>query len=333
MFKRVSRVVARWVDLQKGWLSRIFLPGFRGSSLLQVLQILLRDMQHNSFGLRASGMAYSFFFAVFPSLIFVFALLPYIPIDQLNQKVDALMHTIMPAQALSLVQGTIDDTFERQGYAVLSFTFIVILYAATRGIRTMLMAFSKADPEHFKPMNPLQRVWRSLVIFFSLAFFVLLSLSLLILGELLLNYLTSDIGLLTSFQQQLLLVLKWVVNLLMLFVAISFIYYYAPNTHTQWHFLSPGSVLAGGLMFLAHVGLKVFFQNFANYNALYGSLAAVMILMFWFYWISMVLLLGFELNAAIDRAAAKSTPKPLPADEAPTVEEPAMELDGGLESR
>lgn len=86
---------------------------------------------------------------------------------------------------------------------------------------------------------------------------------------------------------------------------ISFIYYLGPETKERWQFISPGSILGAVLQVVAIIAFKKFLENIVNYSKFYGSISALILLMVWFYWMSIVMLIGFELNAAIATAKAK----------------------------
>ncbi|MDX2063813.1 MAG: YihY/virulence factor BrkB family protein [Bacteroidia bacterium] len=287
------------------WLERRHLPGFRGVNLYAVLNVFFKDVNNYDFTLRATAMAYSFFFALFPTLIFLFALTPYLPIaDATGRLVDILRGTL-PGDSFKLIEGTVMGVFKRRGVGVLSLAFAVVVFSATRGVRTMLQAFSKTDPAHFKRMKPWQLYFRAFYIFLALSLIGLLALATLISGEVALVYMLDHLPWLTGHYQLLFQAIEGLVSFAVITIGISFLYFVAPPVRERWRFFSPGSLLAALLMSAAQLGLRYYFVNFGSYNGVYGSLAAVMVLMLWFYYLSLVLLVGFELNAAIDKAYQK----------------------------
>ena len=187
------------------------------------------------------------------------------------------------------------------GLIILS--ILLALWGATRGIIAMMKAFSK-KADFFKKRPFWELYGMALVIFIVIGGIITMGVSLRIAVGYMIEYLHMDLRLMGDHWSEFLSgTLEIILTILTLFAAISALYYLAPATTQRWKFISPGSITAGVLALLAIVGLKYFFINFTNYDRLYGSLAAIIVLMVWFYYISYVLLIGFELNAAIDLAS------------------------------
>ena len=95
---------------------------------------------------------------------------------------------------------------------------------------------------------------------------------------------------------------KWLIIISLFLSAISSIYYFGPARKKRWRFISPGSLLAAFLCILTSVGFGLFVNNFGNYNKVYGSIGTLIVIMLWIYYNSLILIIGFELNASIDNA-------------------------------
>jgi membrane protein len=106
-----------------------------------------------------------------------------------------------------------------------------------------------------------------------------------------------------------LIFLKWILIILLLFLAISFLYYLAPAKRTDFRFFSPGSTLATLLFILTSLGFSSYVNNFGQYNKLYGSIGTLMVILIWLYLNSIALLIGFELNVSIKAAQAENVEK------------------------
>lgn len=250
------------------------------------------------FTLGAMGMAYRFFFAVFPALILIFTVIPYIPIDDLQSEVMDFLATVVPADSLGFMNLVIKEFFNRPSPGVIYLNLGLLLYAAMSGIKAMMYAFSK-DSELFTKRNFLRVNAVSLLIFIVLLFIFLFMLGLLISGELFIYYL-NDQGIIREvIVSYIIQGFYWLIVLSGLQAAFSVLYFLGPETTERFKFFSPGSFLAAGLTVLAITAFRLFFTNFTNYNKIYGSIGAIMVLMVWFYWLSIVLLVGFEVNAAI----------------------------------
>ncbi|MEO0897089.1 MAG: YihY/virulence factor BrkB family protein [Bacteroidota bacterium] len=294
------------------YLRKIQLPGFEGMGLYDVLKFFVVGLLDSKFTLIASAMSYQFFFSLFPTLLLVFLILPHIPIEGIEETTLDFIMQFLPGSGDSglgqdelteMVEDIVSHYFEGRG----SFTLIIVsiflaLWGATRGIIAMMKAFTKNE-EVFKKRNIFQLYGMAFFIFLVLGMLGLLAVVGIWLGTHGLGYLMAE-GVMSPFWYD---ILSQVISFIFLgatiFFGISTLYYLAPATHERWKFFSPGSIGAGALMMVAIIGLRYFFANFANFDRLYGSLGAIILLMVWFYYISIMLLIGFELNAAIDIAA------------------------------
>jgi len=296
-------------------LRKIELPGFEGMGLYDVMKFFINGLMDSKFTLIASAMSYQFFFSLFPSLLLAFLIFPYIPIENIQEATLSFIMQFLPIstdQALGKTELTqmvgeiVNHYFEgRSSFGLILLSVFLALWGATRGIIAMMKAFTKNE-EVFKKRNILQLYGMAFLIFVILGMLVLIAVVSIIIVNQGLLYLENS-GIMNEFWQDF---LSQGAGLLFtaatVFLGISTLYYLAPATQERWKFFSPGSVAAGVLMLVAIVALRYFFANFTNFNRLYGSLGAIILLMVWFYYISIMLLIGFELNAAIDLAAYKT---------------------------
>ena len=282
------------------FLNHIRVPGFGGAGLYDVLIFFVGALSDRNFTLNAAAMAFRFFFALFPGLIFLFTLLPYFPMEGVEAHIMDFLSTVLPEKGLIMVQEVINDIFHNSKVGLLSFNFILMLFSSLGGIKAMMYAFSKLqEKDIFRRRNVFQIHFVALEIFLVLTLAFLISVILSILAEISINYVV-EMGHLPDWLSSLMLSgAYYLVLFVVLFLAVSFVYYLGPETHKKFNFISPGSILSSALILLAIYGFKIFIANFANFNKFYGSMSALIILMVWFYWMSMVLLVGFELNAAI----------------------------------
>lgn len=302
--------------LQKLFVSmrKIELPGFEGMGLYDVLKFFINGLLDSKFTLIASAMSYQFFFSLFPSLLLAFLIFPYIPIEGIEQETLEFIMQFLPIagdEALgqgqkgieAMVEDIVSGYFEgRSSFMLIIVSVSLALWGATRGIIAMMKAFTKNE-EVFKKRNIFQLYGMALLIFFILGSMIMIA----VVGIIAINrgiHYLQDLDLMGSFWGGLLVQGTLITfTAATVFFGISTIYFLAPATQERWKFFTPGSVAAGVLMLVAIVGLRYFFGNFANFDRLYGSLGAIILLMVWFYYISIMLLIGFELNAAIDMAA------------------------------
>jgi membrane protein len=322
LFKRIELKVERLLQHVFLVLRKIHLPGFKGMNLYQVLKFFCNGLSDTKFTLMAAAMAYNFFLALFPAIILIFFSLSFTPVPQIvEEKIMAFIESVIPNSdaALGEVQGIIANVLTTQESTGTTITGIIFfgfltLWWAMRGITAMIRAFSKEE-EVFRQRNMFQTYWTSVVVLFLLGGIFLFAISLQVAGQISINYIEEAGWISKGLVSFLLSVVNYAISLCLLLFSISSIYYLGPATHQRWKFFSPGAFVASLLTVLTIAGFSWFFSNIDKYNAVYGSLAAIILLLLWLYYISIVLLIGFELNAAIDLASfhaesveRKSTP-------------------------
>lgn len=278
---------------------KIILPGFEGLSLYVVSKIFFKGLKDGAINMRASSLAFSFFLALFPSIIFLFTLIPYIPIDSFKENLFELLQQLMPSNAFKAAEETIADIINNQRGSLLSIGFFTALYFSTNGFNAMINAFNESY-HSFETRKPLfQRLVALLMVFISVTL-ISTAIGLIVFTELVFN--TADLG--HGFTYYLLLGGKWGTLILLCFAFISFNYYLGPKRKKDWKFFSVGSMFATILTVVTSIAFSYYVNNFGNYNKLYGSIGTLIVIMLWLYINSLILLLGFDLNASV-RAAKK----------------------------
>jgi len=277
---------------------KIILPGFDGVPLYDVIVFFIKGLMDGSITTRASSVAYKFFIALFPAIIFLFTLIPYIPIENFQATLLETIRTALPDNVNAMINETITDIISRQHGGLLSLGFILAIYFASNGILGVITAFNSTT--HIIESRSLwQQYAISIALTIILTLIVILSISLIMLG-------TSGMGFLMSahiIEENVLLfilkVLKWIIVFFMLFFVVSFLYYLGPAKKRQFRFISAGSTLATLLFIATTIGFKYYVDNFASYNAVYGSIGTIIVILMWLYLNSIALIVGFELNASI----------------------------------
>jgi membrane protein len=277
---------------------KLVIPGFDGMPVYKVAKFFFRGLWNGSINVRASALSFTFFLALFPAIIFFFNLIPYIPIHGFQNTLLNMLYNILPKATYNATLATLEDIIKRQHGSLLSLGFLATLYFATSGISGIMSAFNESihiaeSRSFFK-----QRAYAILLVFI-LSILIVIAILLIITGTSILNYLVK-IGFLHShFTYHVLLVIKWIIITSMFFFIISFLYYLAPAKHFRFRFISAGSTLATLLFILTSLGFNYYISHFSQYNKLYGSIGALIIILLWIYINAIVLLLGFELNASI----------------------------------
>lgn len=281
---------------------RLQLPGFDNIPLFDVAQFFYKRLNEGELQTRARSMAFSFLLALFPSIIFIFTLIPYIPIPDFQETLLSLIQTLLPGDSYKAAKFTIEDIVKHQRGGLLSFGFLFALFVSADGVLALMRWFNRSfhGKEERKPWK-LRLMAIGLTI--TLSIFVLMAITLLISSELIYNYLSSKEMILEHLTHILLLQIgKWVILLALCFSAISLLYYFGPSNEKKLRFISAGSSLATLLIVLTSLGFNFFITHFGQYNKVYGSIGTLIIILIWLYINSMVLLIGYELNVAIKRA-------------------------------
>lgn len=268
-------------------------------SIYQILKNLVININNDDILHKASSVAFSFTLAVFPAIIFLFSLIPYIPIPDIRANIIELVDELA---MLEQVSQTINDVISKPRGDLLSFSVFLSLFLSTNGMMELAQTFNKI----YKTIDN-RSYWQTRVIatFLTiiLSFVMFISILVLTVGSFALNYMVDNGFLAQNFLFYSILVLKYSVLFILFLFTISIVYYFAPALHNRWRFISIGSVLATILSILVSYLFSFYISNFGTYNKLYGSIGAMIAMMVWIYLISIILLIGFEVNASIDQAA------------------------------
>jgi membrane protein len=287
---------------------KVTLPGFDGMALYDVMVFFWRSIVDGALSTRASAIAFSFFVALFPAIIFIFTLIPYIRIDNFQNELFLLIESMVPETTFMAIKETVLDILTLQRLDLLSFGFFMALIFSTNGFASMMTAFD-ASLHSFE-----RRTWlgqRVIALFLLAIMSVLLTVAIALItyGQYFINYMVANGYLKDHFTIIMLSVSKWIVILFLFFMANSFLFYLAPAKKTKWRFISAGGTLSTVLSVLTFLGFTFYINRFGQYNKLYGSIGTLLVILLLMYLMSMILLIGFELNASINEAVKHSRNK------------------------
>ncbi len=293
------------------WMRRIKFKRWDNVSLYKIIKLFVRDITQNEILIRANGVAFSFILAIFPAIIFLFTLIPYVTqfIPEVNtQSIMEFLAGMMPASMYDVIASTVQDIISNQRGGLLTLGFVFSLFLATNGMMSLMNAFNACYKTNDRRGGLKTRlIATGLTI--NLAVVLVLAVILLVVGQLVLNYLLSNLhdlkGLesIDKFTVYLLFALRFVVIFVVFFLAVSTIYYFGPAIHYNWRFFSIGSFLATILILAISYGFSYYITNFGTYNKVYGSIGVLIALMVWVQLVTVVLLIGYEINASIHDAA------------------------------
>ncbi len=277
----------------------IVLPGFDKLPIYYVAKFFIMGIQKGLLATKASSMAFKFFLALFPTIIFLLTLIPHIPIENFEAELLSILKDLLPQSGYEFTKDTIVSLVTNAQDGLLSFGFIFAVYLATNGIDGMLDAFKESYNTKIN-RNVFKQRLLSISLLFILTILVIIAIASILITEYLVNFILSK----GAFEATLILIGKWIIMAALCFFAISFIYYLGGDRSLRWRFFSAGSTLATLMVLIVSFAFGYYVDNFANYNKVYGSIGTIIVVMLWIYFNSFVLLVGFELNASIQKAGS-----------------------------
>jgi len=248
---------------------------------------------------RAASLSFNFMLAFFPGTIFLFTLIPYVPVKDFQGRLLSLLSTVLPYNAYMAFQATIEDIVRHQNGKLLSIGFITALYFATNGIAILMRDFNKSSLI-IEKRSWLKRRLIAAALTTVLSISLLIAITVMTVGETSINYLKAHIDSEGHFWYHIVALSRWIIVIAIFFFSISLLYRYGPSHKIKWKFLNTGAILATVLAVLTTMGFNYYINNFSSYNKVYGSIGTLIILMIWLQLNSLILLIGFELNASID---------------------------------
>ena len=277
--------------------------GFSGLSIYDVTIFFWKGLVEGAITTRASSLAFNFFLAFFPSIIVFLTLIPYIPVNGLQETLMELLNVVLPPSTNEITFNALDDIINNTRAGLLSIGFLLALYFSTNGINSLIEAFNASY--HIRENRPIiqQRIL-SLGLTLLLSFMLIIAMGLIIFGKFVVSYLT-EYKLITQYAGELILYGKWFTILLVLWLGISVLFHLGPSIKSKWKLFTPGSILATLGIIITSIGFNYYINHFSQYNKIYGSIGTLMIILIWMYFNSIILLTGFELNASISNAKGK----------------------------
>ena len=316
-----------WYNREDNFLKIVHFPGTK-LPLLDVIRDFIKSFTKGRTIDRAAGVAFNFFVALFPLLLFFFTLIPYIPIPHLYERVMMLIKDfLIPSGTLDYVTETIDGIMNQPHDGLLSISIILCLIFGSGGIVAFFNGFRNVYNNYIYDKGLtvkdwiLQRIF-ALAMLLIIGLLILLSILLISLGGTGLHFLvTHDIIARGKFLFFLFNLLRWIIAIFALCFGISILYYFG-NVRFNEHYrkslrhpnrkgkrfrefviFSPGTILATTLFVLGTVAFNTYISNFSRYNVLYGSIGTLIILLLWIWIVAILILAGNDLNSGIRREA------------------------------
>jgi membrane protein len=290
----------------RAWLKRVKIKGGDHLSLYNFFKIFAANVEKDEIMDRANGVAYNFVLAIFPTVIFLFTLIPYLTeyFPTINQdNIMRFLSDFMPASMFEVVSSTVLDIIHNQRGGLLTLGFLFAAFLATNGMMALMRAFN-ACYQTVEKRTFLRMRSTAAGLTVMLAVVLLSAVVFLVVGELMIRELTTELSDLSKIRLEGytlygLLIVRFMVIFIVFFFGVSFIYYFGPAIHYNWKFFSIGSFLATLGCLAVSYGFSFYITNFGSYNKVYGSIGVLIALMVWIQLLTIVLLFGYEINASM----------------------------------
>jgi membrane protein len=254
----------------------------------------------NCLGL-AAQLAYYFFLALFPALLFITAIVSFIPVAGLLDTITGMLARVAPGEVLSIVQDQILKIAHEKNGGLLTIGMLGTIWSTSSGVTAIIDTLNQAyDIQESRPWWKVRLLALGLTL--GLALFIVISFALVLVGPTLAEKVAVWLHMGPAFEWTWKIV-QWPLVFGLVTFAIAMIYYYAPDAEQEWIWITPGSIIATLLWLLISLGFKFYVVHFTSYNATYGAIGGVIVLMLWFYVSALAVLVGAELNAEIEHAS------------------------------
>ena len=277
-------------------LNKIKIPGLEGMSLYHLIEMYVIGILQGALTTRASSVAFSFFMALFPFALFILTLIPYIEIQGFQQGFMQFISEALPPQTYDAVDAVLNDIINNKYSGLLSFGFILSIFLMTNGINSLFGGFEYSYHQ-LKTRSVLKLYLVSMAISILLALLLFITVAVIIYFEIAI----TDLKLKGFVSDDILWVEigRYIIILAMLFTMVCMFYYFGTKEGRNISFFSPGAIFTTLLVILNFKIFDIYVKKFAQYNELYGSIGTLLVLMLFIWLNSIILLLGFELNAAM----------------------------------
>jgi len=296
---------------------RVHPPGFEGLSFLEVARFFFRQLRDARLNERAAAVTYNFLMAIPPTLLFLFSLVPYLPLGDVQDTIIETINLVTPnAQVRESVTNVVLEFLNRERTDLLSFGILLTVFFSSNGMMGLIRSFDRTLPVYVK-RTKLQRRWTAIKLTMMLFCVAIISLGVLIIQTSAVNELLDQLfdGFFAVKMMSICIVITVV------FCSISIVYTYGPSLTNRFNFFSAGSVFATVMSIITTAVFFFLVENFINYNKVYGPIGTLIAFMVWMWLNTFVILLGYELNVSIlmGKSAAQKEPAQITGGEQPSL--------------
>lgn len=301
---KLAGIKKRWSVLKekiKRLLKRIILPGFQGQNLYKVGKFFRDSLVEGDLGARAATVTFRFLLALFPLIVCIFSLIPFVPIDNFQESIINHIHSFFPKEVYDFFDEALLDLITRKRGLLMSIGFLTSIYFASSGINALLQSFSASRHLVRKRRLINSSIWSVsiLFIFFILAILITVVSSL---GQLGINYLVDQNIIGDGIIYWIMTIFKQLILLLLYYSVISILFNVGNTEREKWKFFSVGASAATLFILILQKFFSIYLNDIAHFDKLYGPLGAALGFLLFLYYLFYVILIAFELNISIDKA-------------------------------
>jgi len=280
---------------------KIWLPGFEGVNLYEILFFFVWTLRKGFISTRAAALSFHFFLALIPFALVLVISCTYIPFFDLKTDILPILSSILPELVIDNFVMSIDEFQNSTVNSILSVGFIMAIYFISNGFRVMIQMFN-ASKINFDKRSWLSTRIISLLLVFGFVISTISMFLFMVWERKFINYLSNNFTFVSNNEGIIFYFFALLIIGFIIYFSIAFLFYIAPLKRKTFKFMSAGATLSTVLIVLIFLGYSYYISEFANYNALYGSVGTIIVIMLWIYFNAYALLLGFELNASIHGA-------------------------------
>ena len=301
---KIAEIKERLLSFKKrleSVLRLVKIPGFGGVPLYDVLVYFIRGFTQVNLIDRAAAVAFYVFLAIFPTILFLFTLMPYLPLQGLTQNVLEALQSILPPGTFESAESTINQIMSIEHGGLMSIGLLLAFYFSTSAISSFFRGFNMGDNE-FGQVSFIKIQVYSILVMIMFVLLLLISIALITVGQRILPIFFTKIHFYNGFVVLLINILRWIIVIFALMIAMSLLYYFGNPRAKKFKLFTPGSFLFTGMFIVGTILFNFYISNISTYNLLYGSIGGLIIFVIWIYFNCILILIGYELNKSIAKA-------------------------------
>ncbi len=304
---RIKKYIENLIARIKSVLRMVVIPGFEGVPLYDVLVYFIRGFTQVNLIDRAAAVAFYVFLALFPTILFLFTLIPYFPLQNVTTNVLEALQTILPPGTYESVSSTINQIMSIEHGGLMSIGLLLAFYFSTSAVSSFFRGFNMGDKEFGQVSFMKQQIY-SILVMLMFVLLLLISIVLITVGQKLLPILFVKMHFYSGFTVFMINMLRWLIVVFALLVAMSLLYHFGNPRSKKFKLFTPGSILFTALFIVGTMLFNFYISNISTYNLLYGSIGGLIIFVIWIYFNCILILIGYELNKSITKASTFKFP-------------------------